>query len=135
MKIIFDTNIWISHFLCKSFPELTKILIDNKYEIIFSLTLLNELKSVLSRPKFKFLSPEQINEIEQLILIRTTFFNDANEIIEQKSRDVKDNFLISLSMISNCDYLVTGDEDLLVLKNINHTKILKWKDFINVIQN
>lgn len=70
MKIIFDTNVWISYFLCKSFPELTKVLVEDKEEIVFSFALLAELKSVLQRPKFRsLLTTEQINEIEQLLLI------------------------------------------------------------------
>ena len=133
MKIIFDTNIWISHFLCKSFPELTKILVEDKEEIVFSLALLTELKAVLVRPKFKsLLTIEQINEIEQLLLIRATFYHDMDVKTERNSRDSKDNFLLSLSIESNSDYLVTGDEDLLVLGQIDKTRILKWKDFINI---
>lgn len=131
MKLIFDTNIWISYFLCKSFPQLTSILIDNKYDIIISLSLLNELKTVLSRPKFqKIITPEQIEEIEQLLLIRGNLFDETQDIVHVKSRDQKDNFLVKLSMISNADYLVTGDEDLLIMKQIKNTQVLKWKEFL-----
>ena len=132
MKIIFDTNIWISYFLCKSFPELRSILIDNKDEIIISLSLLNELKIVLSRSKFqKIIKPEQIDEIEQLLLIRGNLFDETKEIINEKSRDQKDNFLVKLSIVSDADYLVTGDEDLLIINRIKNTQIVKWKEFIS----
>ena len=39
-------------------------------------------------------------------------------------RDQKDNFLLSLAIDSDADYLVTGDNDLLELEEIKGTKIL-----------
>jgi uncharacterized protein len=46
------------------------------------------------------------------------------------SRDPKDDFLLALSIDSQADYLLTGDEDLLVLQKIEQTSILKIADFI-----
>lgn len=51
-----------------------------------------------------------------------------------QSRDVKDNFLLSLAVESKADFLVTGDEDLLVIKKIKRTKIVTWNDFINQLK-
>jgi hypothetical protein len=44
-------------------------------------------------------------------------------------RDSKDNFLLSLSFIGNADYLVTGDKDLLELKEYKGTKIITPNEF------
>lgn len=49
------------------------------------------------------------------------------------SRDKKDNFLLSMSIDSNADYLVTGDDDLLVLKQIGNTKIVNMTEFLKVL--
>ena len=48
------------------------------------------------------------------------------EFVEVKSkittcRDEKDNFLLALAVDGNADFLITGDEDLLVLKEVNKT--------------
>ncbi|MDP2723228.1 MAG: hypothetical protein Q8O72_10755 [Bacteroidales bacterium] len=40
------------------------------------------------------------------------------------------SFLISKKLDSKADYLITGDSDLLVMKNIRKTKIMNWTDFI-----
>jgi len=45
MKVIFDTNIWISYFICKSFNELTDILLNRDFEIVISEKLLFEIWS------------------------------------------------------------------------------------------
>jgi uncharacterized protein len=49
-------------------------------------------------------------------------------------RDYKDNFLLNLAIDSKADYLITGDEDLLVIKKIKKTKIILWADFINEVK-
>lgn len=46
-------------------------------------------------------------------------------------RDQKDNFLLSLAIDGNADYLLTGDDDLLVLKEVNKTRIMKIADFFD----
>ncbi len=45
-------------------------------------------------------------------------------------RDEKDNFLLSLSVDSKAEYLITGDKDLLVLEKIENTEILTFSEFI-----
>jgi putative PIN family toxin of toxin-antitoxin system len=46
-------------------------------------------------------------------------------------RDAKDNYLLSLAIDSDADFLITGDNDLLVLENVRKTRILKFTEFVN----
>jgi len=48
-------------------------------------------------------------------------------------RDVKDNFLLDLSVLGNADYLITGDVDLLVLNPFNNIQIISYNSFQNNI--
>ena len=48
-------------------------------------------------------------------------------------RDKKDNFLLSLCVDGNADYLITGDNDLLSINNVEETSILTFKEFLNII--
>jgi len=45
-------------------------------------------------------------------------------------RDAKDNYLLALARDSQADYLISGDGDLLILKNFEGTEILTYQDFI-----
>jgi len=49
-------------------------------------------------------------------------------------RDIKDNYLLSLAIDSNADFLITGDNDLLVLENVKKTRIVKFTEFENSIK-
>ncbi len=47
-------------------------------------------------------------------------------------RDPKDNFLLALAKDSKADYLLTGDNDLLDIKNFGKTKIITINNFFEV---
>lgn len=48
-------------------------------------------------------------------------------------RDEKDNILLDLAECCSADYIITGDRDLLVLKKIKVTRIIKPTDFLSKI--
>jgi len=132
-KVILDTNLWISFLISKKFNSIDQLIEDNTIRLIFSKELIEEFIEVVSRPKFiKYFSKK---DIEKILL----FFDDYGELIEVESklkvcRDEKDNFLLNLSIDSKADYLVTGDQDLLVLKTIAKTKITTFTDFFESFQ-
>lgn len=47
--------------------------------------------------------------------------------------DPKDDFLLNLCIDSKADYLITGDNDLLAIKEIESCTILAYSDFIRKI--
>ena len=47
-------------------------------------------------------------------------------------RDEKDNFLLSLAVDGNADFLITGDQDLLELKEIEKTQIVTLNQYLKV---
>jgi uncharacterized protein len=46
-------------------------------------------------------------------------------------RDEDDNFLLALAKDSKADFLITGDKDLLVLKQFENTSILTLTEFLD----
>ncbi len=133
MKIIVDTNIWISYFISKSFNELIDILLNDYFEIAFSNELLNEIKEVTSRKKFeKMLDKEKVDELINIIISRCNFFITPG--LSNVCRDENDNFLLSLAETFKADYLVTGDYDLLDMGSHKSTKIVNWPSFLEILK-
>lgn len=48
-------------------------------------------------------------------------------------RDDKDNKFLELAVNGNADYLITGDEDLLVLNPFQNIAIIKPNEFLLII--
>jgi predicted nucleic acid-binding protein len=45
-------------------------------------------------------------------------------------RDAKDNYLLALAKDSQADFLITGDQDLLILQQFGITKIVTYQQFL-----
>lgn len=128
-RIVIDTNVFISYLIGASFSQLDKHILSGKIKLLFSEELLNEFLEVTSRPKLKkYFSPKDVFTLLDHI-------QGSGELIEVSSivnicRDKKDNFLLALCMDGKADYLITGDQDLLVLKKFKKTSIVKFSDFL-----
>jgi len=130
VRIVIDTNLFISFLINKDFSKLDKIIIEGHTRLVLSVELLEEIFAVIKRPKFKSIITE--GDIETLLL----FFNKFGELVPvpsqlNESRDEKDNFLLNLAIDGKATHLLTGDGDLLELKKIGNTKIMKLKDFLS----
>lgn len=131
-KIIVDTNIWISFLIGKSLKGLQQHIDSQKVLIVTCNEQIHELTDVFRKPKInKFFTSEQITLFFELLV-------ESSETIILKTkidlcRDLKDNYLLSLAIDSNADFLITGDNDLLELNEIKNTGIIKFSDFEKMI--
>jgi len=121
-KIIVDTNIWISFLIGKSLKSLQDHIDSQTVLIVTCNEQIQELTAVFKRPKIrKYFTPKQIGEFFELL-----DESSVNVVIKTKTdlcRDLKDNYLLSLAIDSHADFLITGDNDLLVLNSIETTRI------------
>lgn len=128
VKVIFDTNIWISFLIGKRLSKIKQYISNRIITIIITEQLLLEIKMVTNRDKLrKYFPKESVNElIELLETIAEKFEIEPTHFI---CRDPKDNFLLDLIDISKADYLVTGDKDLLEQNPFKTSQILTPGEF------
>ena len=130
IRVLPDTNIIISSVFWIGNPyEVIRRGILGGYKLVISAEILDEVVDKL-RNKFQF--PEE--SIQELIDILMTYCH----IVEVTSkfdvvRDKKDNKIIECAFDGKADYIVTGDPDLLVLKDFKGIKIIKAKEFLETI--
>ena len=135
MKIILDCNIWISFLIGHQALLIQRILTDTRFDVYVCDELLEEIHDVSSRPKIRTrISDEELDDFFRIIY---AFCHMAN--IEQKAqseiRDPKDLYLLSLAESINANCIVSGDADLLDLKQHKQTKLLKLADFRKLLEN
>ena len=130
-RIILDTNLWISFLITKNFSKLDDLIFTKNCKLIFSKELLDEFIEVTRRPKFRrYFSQTDVEDLLDTIDEFADFVTVSSSV--NLCRDVKDNFLLSLSLDGNADFLITGDSDLLEIKKFNQTRILTIADFFNL---
>ena len=96
--------------------------------LIFCHELLAELLEVSARPKLKKFFTTNDKKLIFNIIERYADYVTVTSNIDL-CRDAKDNFLLSLAKDSNSDFLITGDKDLLVLKEFEKTRIVTIAEY------
>jgi uncharacterized protein len=92
--------------------------------------VLLELAEVLSRKKLnKYLLEEERMRF-LVALLKEAELVEIGEVVTD-CRDVKDNKFLELAVSGKADYIVSGDEDLLVLNPFRGIPILTPREFLS----
>ena len=129
MKVILDTNIWVSFLLGHQTNLMRRILTDKRFDVYVCDQLIREIMDVTGREKIrKYVG---INDIAGLLSVIRAFCQSV-DVIDNNAHDIrdpKDAYLLSLAEAIGATYIVSGDKDLTDLKNSGETKIIKLADF------
>lgn len=99
--------------------------------MVFSDELIRELIEVARRPKFRrFFVAADIEGLLTMLHKHGDFVTIKTDV--SVCRDPKDNFLLALAADSEAEFLLTGDQDLLVIEKYNNTTIITIADFLRL---
>ena len=134
MKVLFDTNLWISFMIGKRLSSLAYILNRQDIEVYVGEQLLDEIREVIARPKFDNLISKETRFYFFEMVYDVCQLTNMTVQAESPIRDIKDLYLLSMAESVPVDFIVSGDKDLLVLGQHANIPILKYSDFITQIQ-
>jgi len=129
-RIVVDTNVLLSGIFFEKGNEaqVLKLILGDRVGLLASLETLEELRETLTRPKFHLMSSESLT-IFQIILGKSEVILNINEA-EVKCRDRDDQKFLDCAHTGRADYLVTGDPDLLDIRQVGPTRILRAAQLI-----
>ena len=133
MRVVFDTNTVISALLFRgSMAWLVAHWQSNTIIPLASQQTAHEFLRVLAYPKFK-LTEQQIHDFAARYL---PYVERIEGILDSPSdvqcRDAKDQIFIMLAIAGKADIVVTGDEDLLVLRGQVPFSIVTPAEYKNI---
>ena len=130
MKIVIDANIFISSFFWGGNPRMVFDRVINGLDSLFITDkILNEIAEVMLRDKFA-LENHKVKEYIKIIENHSIkIYHDEN--IEKVSRDSDDNKILKCALEGKVDFIITGDNDLLVLKEYKNIKIIDPKKYLD----
>ena len=131
MKLVLDTNVFISAFYWGGTPQkIIDRIAEGADELYISNEILSEIASVMHRPKFKS-APEVIERYIRAIekLGKKVFITGKTKGI---CRDENDDDKLECGLLGHADYLITGDADLLILKNFQQIKIVTINEYLQI---
>ena len=135
MRVLFDTNLWISFMIGKQLSSLADVLNSTEVKVYVCAPLLNEIRMVLERPKFDSLISEETRSSFFQMVDDVCYWTEISVRAESPIRDIKDLYLLSMAESVPVDYIVSGDKDLLVLKNHAGIPIICYNEFVERVLN
>jgi uncharacterized protein len=123
-----DTNVLIAAFISKGFCYEWLEHCALRHELITSNFILEELREKLTT-KFKFTN-EEAEEVVELLCSKMKIVEPV-KFDTQICRDADDDNILGTAKAGNCDCIVTGDKDLLVLKKYEGIDIISPSEFLD----
>jgi len=117
----------------KRLSSLAEVLNRHDVEVYVSEQLLDEIRTVIARPKFDNLVSEETRFYFFEMVYDVCHFTDTTVQSKSPIRDIKDLYLLSMAESVPVDYIVSGDKDLTDLGEHAGIPILKYSDFLNLL--
>ena len=136
VRAVIDTNVIVSALIR---PQGTAGVLwrrfgEGAFTAVFSPELIDEIAAVLGHSKIRAkyrTVPKDLVDIAALFALRGDLVTCEERI--RICRDPDDDFLLETAVSGNADYLVSGDEDLLALKKLRRTRIVRPAAFLTIL--
>ena len=126
-RLVLDTNVLVSAFLWRGTPgRLIELAGDQTIQPVTSAALLDELAATLAKRKLaKHLTATGLT-VSHLVagFKRLAITVSARQLDERVSRDIDDDAVLACALAARAHFIVSGDEDLLVLGSFNGIPII-----------
>jgi len=137
MRVVIDTNTAVSGLLWEGTPaRLLDLANENEIDILTSAALLKELRAVLLRAKFARRIERAQTSVEELLLAyqAVACCVSTTTVPRVVPTDPDDDQVIACALAAHADLVVSGDSDLLDLKQHHDIRIVTAKQAVDLIQ-
>ena len=141
MRVLLDANVLISYLLSTRETSPIRTVVRAAISGTYTLLLHDEItREIIQKVETKPYLADRImrDEVEALFGLLQQVAETMPTIIEEippVSRDPKDDYLLAYGLVAGADYLVTGDEDLLTLGDVEGLTIVSPREFVTLLGN
>jgi len=130
MKVIIDTNVLVSAALKNKDPEAVILFVASQPDIewIISPAIMAEYKEVLARKKFGLSQPILLKWVQLLDDLTVSV-----DVELEFARDRKDAKFLACALVSDAEFLVTGDQDFTQAEKLVNTTIISVSLFKKLV--
>jgi len=133
MRVVIDVNVWVSGLLWGGVPgKFLRLVQTRQIESYVSAELLLELEMTLRRDKFQGRLQQRNQTVETLVEVATAISATVPivDVMVPSLRDPADSKILATVIAAHASHLVTGDQDLLVLRTFEEAEILTPSQFL-----
>ena len=131
MKIVIDTNVFISGIFFGGVPfDVLNTVTSKKNEAYITPEIWDEYEDVIKRIAAKYPSHMKQELVDSLFKLFKIIIPSSSISL---CRDPDDDKFITCAIDAKCEYIVSGDDDLLSMKSIDNITICTPAEFISSI--
>ena len=138
IRAVIDTNILVSGSIKRGSPpaQVLQAWRKGKFILVSSKSILNEFSKVLNYRKIKTKYHLKKKDIEEILFALYLGSDLTLDKIKVKiiTQDPEDNKFIACALEGHADYIITGDEHLLKVKEYKGIKIVTAREFLKAIR-
>ncbi|MCA9994806.1 MAG: putative toxin-antitoxin system toxin component, PIN family [Anaerolineales bacterium] len=134
VRAVIDTNLIISYLITQgeTMSRLVTHWEKGHFVYLISPMILAEVHHVVNRPRLRqYLRTDSSALLE--LLEADTEFVPGKLHLSGICRDPEDDKFIACAIEGNANYIVTGDSDLLTLRNYKHVAMIRAYDFVELL--
>lgn len=127
MRIVLDSNVFVAALIAEGLGHRVMDVVFERHDLICSDYILSEVENSLRRKLPQSLVKSVILRIrENSVLIKIP------KKLGMLCRDPKDDAILATADIGKAELLITGDDDLLSIKQLNKIQIISPRKFIEL---
>ena len=136
LKVVFDTVVFVRSLINPhSRWGRTVFTYSHRCRLFLSYPVLTEILEVLKRPELT----SKFHSLQNMDMAKVIEILGQAEVVEiaqipAVSRDIKDNKFLATAEAAGADYLVTEDQDLLVLTEYEGVKVVDTATFLAILE-
>ena len=140
MKVLLDTNVLLSYMLSPTAPRVVATVVTACFsrDEIDLLVLREQIDEFVAKATIKRYFRQRIPQaaidtfVRQLTAVGELL--PPLDEITAYTRDPKDDYLVAYGVVNEADYLITGDQDLLVLARVGALQIVSPSQFLQILR-
>jgi putative PIN family toxin of toxin-antitoxin system len=137
-RVVLDTNVLVSSLIAEhGFPrQILDTWLEDRYALVTSLYLIEELIHVLSYPRIAKRLRLDEDELAAILaaLLSKAEVTPGHLCLPGVTRDPKDDAVVACAKEGDVDYIVSGDQDLLVLGEYEGIRVITPCRFVEILQ-
>lgn len=136
MLVVLDSNVFVSALIrtAGAPAQVLSLQRAGSFELVTSTALIAELSDVLARPRVARVIHATPTEIRDSLAYLQTFAVPADPTVSVTvCRDPADNRVLEAALAVAADYIVSGDQDLLVLGAFEGIPIVTPARFLSIL--
>lgn len=137
IKAVLDTNVLVSGLVSQKSPprQVLDAWLEGRYTLVLSLYLVDELAHVLTYPRIVELVRLTREELEAILaaLLSQAELTPGELQLSGVTRDPKDDPVVACAVEGQADYIVSGDQDLLVMGEYEGVQVVTPRQFVELL--